>query len=114
MPQVLLYFLHISAAKAETYGKSLINFSHGTVVKAAHVLFKPLFIYSANLFKQHYGIFCKSAALGRKLDVSRKVAFVFLACYCRGNNGRAVFVANIVLYNKNGAHAALFRADNWT
>jgi hypothetical protein len=64
------------------------------------------------LFKQDDGILDKSETLGIYVNMRGQFGFSQTACDRRGNDGRTVFVADIVLYDQNRTQSSLFASDN--
>lgn len=99
---------------AETDGKSSVNSVHITLAEIAHFLSQPLFVKRSYLFKQHYGILGKAAAVGVDPYVRGQARFEALARYRRGDNGRTEFISDIVLDYQHRSCSALLRADDGT
>ena len=98
-------------AEPEAYGQCTVDAVHCAAAETAHALPEALLVYRPHLFQKDYGVLGQSAIVGVDLYMGRQLGFVLLARYRGGNNGRTVFVADIVLNYKYRTYSALFRAD---
>ncbi len=89
-----------------------IDVSHIFIIEHTDTLFKSSLVESTYLFEKDYRIFCQTELPLMKFDMSGQFCFGELACDRGHNDGGRIFVANIVLNDKDGAHAALFGADD--
>lgn len=87
---------------------------HQRFIQPAHSLPQTGFINCPDLFQQYNAVSAQSAALSRKLDVSRKSCFSHLRGYGGSYYRRAMFIARIILNDEHGAHAPLLAADDGT
>ena len=102
----------LSVQYSEADGQRSVDPCHVSFVKAAHALLKSLFVKRSHLFEENYRILREPTVLGIHLNMGRQLSLEALACYCSGDDRRAVFVSDIVLNYQYGAHPALFRADD--
>lgn len=73
----------------------------------SHLLTKAFFVQCADLFKKYDAVFFKPELIGKDINMGGKLTFIGPACYGCGNDGRAVLIAHIVLYNEYGTDTAL-------
>jgi len=102
------------ALKSEAYRDRLIHFSHKIVVKVSHLFAEPFFVDGPDLLKEDHRILLKSHAVCVKINMGRQLSFPHLAGdRCRYYRG-AVLVANVVLHDEHGPHAALLASHYGT
>ena len=96
----------------EADGNGGIHLFHHRAVHTAHALPQALFIQRPYLLQQDHGIPRQSAALGRQRDMGRQLRLPQLRRDGGGDDGWAVPVAGIVLYDQHRAHAPLLAAHH--
>ena len=101
-----------SVEKAETDKQRVVHFLHHVLGQFSYFFFQSGFVDGADLFEQHHAVLGQAIFVAGQLYVGGELCFCQPRRGCRGDYGRAVFVANIVLLNQNGANAALFAAHH--
>ena len=99
-------------SETEADGDSGIDLIHGGIVEVPHFLPQAAFIEGTDLFEEDHGILCKSHTVGKHIDVGREMCFAHAGSNGSGDNGRAVAIADIVLYDEDGAQTSLLGSDN--
>ena len=93
-------------------GDGVVDSVHHLVVEVSHPLAQAAFIEGADLLKQNDRIAGESGALGVDIDMGGEARLAHPRGDRGGDDGGAVFIADVVLNYKHGAQAALLGADD--
>ena len=85
-------------AKADRNG--VVDLIHHGRIEPAHVLAQAALVKRADLLGQDDAVLCQTAAVGPHIDVGGQAVFVLTACDGGCNDGGAVPVADLILYDK--------------
>ena len=105
---------HHGALKTEADTDGIVDPLHDGVVKMSHLFLQTALVDRPDLLEQNDGILCKAEAVGEYINMRRQTVFCNLACDGGGDDGRAVFVAHIVLNDEYGTQSSLLRTDDGT
>ena len=98
--------------ETETHVERRVDLAHHFVVQMAHLFSEPPFVYRPDLLEQNDRVALEPDLFSVYVDMRRQFRFAEPARYRRGDDGRRVFVAYVVLNDKNGSHPALFAPDD--
>ena len=87
----------------------MIDLTHRAVIDLTHLFAQAGLIDGAYLFQKHDGIFGQPALFAVEGDVGGQPGFIPLAGDSRRDDGGAVAVAHVILYDEHRSHTALFR-----
>jgi len=98
--------------QAEADGNGGIDLIHQIFVEMSHFFLEALFIQCTDLLQQDDRILGESCTLGVDVDMRGELGLTHSGCNRRCNDGRAVAVADVVLYDQYGAKSPLLGADD--
>ena len=102
----------LSFKKSEGNEQRFVDSRHHVERQFADFFFQTAFVERAYLFEKNYGVFGQTVFARFECDMRGQFCLVELRCDCGGDYRRAVFVANVVLHDENGAYSALLAAHD--
>lgn len=92
--------------------QAAIYSAHHGIIQMTNLFFQPLFIDGADLLQQDDRIFGQGIFSRGKGDMGWQLCLIHLGGDGGTDDGRAVFVAYVILHDENGADAPLFAAHH--
>ena len=98
--------------KTQTDHQTVVYFLHKVVGEFSDPFAKAAFVDRSDLLQKNDRVLRQSVISGGERDMSWEFCFSELARDRRGDDGGAVFIANVVLNDEDGSDAALFASDD--
>ena len=104
--------LYSLKSEADVY--RVVHLSHDAVVEVSHLFTETALVDRTYLFEQDHGVLREPESVGYHVYVRWQAGLPDLTRDCRRNDGRAVFVPDVVLDDQHRSESALLRADDRT
>ena len=98
----------------EADGDGVVDGGHGGGIEVSHFFAEAAFVDGTYLFEEDDGILLETDLIGVYVDVGGQFGFSEAAGDGCRDDGRTVFVADVVLHDENRTDAALFASDDRT
>ena len=102
----------LGVTEPEADGDCSIDGIHDGVIEVTHFFFQAALIQCTDLLEQDDGVFGEPDLIGIDIDMRGEACFTDTRGNGGGDDGGAMTVTDVILYDEDGSQATLLRADH--